>query len=167
MSEMKDYLMTKEAQETAWKYADIINASRTETEESLCKHPRMPLDNRAKIFSPFAALRGYEQKIASEGMKTLRVEKQIMSEEETEKLSFKLSQVVKGMMVTVIYFQGDEREDGASQFGFYQEISGKVEKIDAVESLLRISGKIIPFSDIQDVSSETILSFDDENRGNE
>ena len=30
----------------------------------LMKHPRMSVANRAKIFSPFAALRGHNEKIA-------------------------------------------------------------------------------------------------------
>ena len=36
---------------------------RPQTEESLRRHPRMTLQNRAKIFAPFAALRGYEEQL--------------------------------------------------------------------------------------------------------
>ena len=52
------------ARETARKYADILHAQRPDGEESRRKHPRMSLQNRAKIFSPFAALRGYDEQIA-------------------------------------------------------------------------------------------------------
>ena len=52
--------------ETARKYADIIGMERPQTAESLRRHPRMTLQNRAKIFSPFAALRGYEEQLAEE-----------------------------------------------------------------------------------------------------
>lgn len=52
--------------ETARKYADIIDMERPQNEESLRKHPRMTLQNRAKIFSPFAALRGYDDQLAEE-----------------------------------------------------------------------------------------------------
>ena len=159
---MEDYLKTKEAQETARKYADIIHKSRPMSEDSLCKHPRMPLENRAKIFSPFAALRGYEQKIASEGVKKQRVEKQTMSEEETEKLSARLNQIVKGMYLTVIYFQEDLTEQGSSPFGFYQELSGEVEQFDTVGKTVRINGEIIRLEDILDIASEMIQLPDDE-----
>ena len=54
---MENYKNSKIGQETAQKYGDIIEMERTQTEESLRKHPRMTLQNRAKIFSPFAALR--------------------------------------------------------------------------------------------------------------
>lgn len=158
---MEDLLKTKEARETARKYADIIRLSRPVSEESLCKHPRMPLENRAKIFSPFAALRGYEQKIAAEGVKMQRVEKQILSEEETEKLSNKLNQVVKGIYLTVIYFKGDSEEQGNSLFGFYQELTGKVNAIDPIEQMIRIDGITVRFEDILDVAGETALAQDD------
>ena len=45
------------------KYADILHGSRPEPSY---RHPRMTLSNRAKIFSPFSALRGYEEEIAAE-----------------------------------------------------------------------------------------------------
>ena len=157
---MEDLLKTKVAQETARKYADIIHLSRPMSEESLCKHPRMPLENRAKIFSPFAALRGYEQKIAAEGVKMQRVEKQILSEEETEKLSYKLNQIVKGMYLTVTYFKGDSEEQESSSFGFYQELTGKVEAIDPIERMLRIDGIAVMFEDIYDIAEEAVSAQD-------
>lgn len=159
---MEDLLKTKEAQEAAKKYADIIHRERPVSEESLCKHPRMPLENRAKIFSPFAALRGYEQKIAAEGVKMQRVEKQILSEEETEKLSQKLNQIVKGMYLTVTYFKGDSEEQESSSFGFYQELTGKVETIDPIEQTIRIDGITVKFEDIFDVAGEMIQELKSE-----
>lgn len=60
---MEDYKHTKEGQLVARKYADILDKSRPQTEQSLRRHPRMPVQNRAKIFAPFAALRGYEEKL--------------------------------------------------------------------------------------------------------
>ena len=41
---------SKIGQETAQKYGDIIEMERPQTEESLRKHPRMTLQNRAKNF---------------------------------------------------------------------------------------------------------------------
>ncbi len=61
---MKNWKTSKTGLETARKYADIINMERPQTEESLRRHPRMTLQNRAKIFSPFAALRGYDEQLA-------------------------------------------------------------------------------------------------------
>lgn len=63
---MENYKTSKVGMETARKYADIIDMERPQNEESLRKHPRMTLQNRAKIFSPFAALRGYDDQLAEE-----------------------------------------------------------------------------------------------------
>ena len=152
-----DYLNAKEAQETARKYADILHAARPESEESLRKHPRMSLENRAKIFSPFAALRGYEQEIAREGWKMRRVERPIPSEGEVEKLSVKLAQVMKGMEVRVIYFQEDTADLSDRHMGCYCEISGGVEAIDSVDQTIRVNGQVISSGDIQDIAGSMIL----------
>ena len=65
----KNTLMGKAVQK---KYADILHGSRPEPSY---RHPRMTLSNRAKIFSPFSALRGYEEEIAAEGEEHLKVTK--------------------------------------------------------------------------------------------
>ena len=152
-----NYMDSKEARETARKYADILHAARPAGEESLLKHPRMPLENRAKIFSPFAALRGYEQEIAREGWKMRRVERPIPSEEEIEKLSAKLAQVLKGMEVRVIYFQEDTADPSGRHMGCYCETSGRLEAIDPVGQTIRINGQVISFANIQDIAGSMIL----------
>ena len=47
------------------KYKDIIDKSRPQHDEDEfeARHPRMPREARAKIFAPFAALKGYEEAI--------------------------------------------------------------------------------------------------------
>ena len=47
---MENYKNSKIGLETAQKYGDILEMERPQTEESLRKHPRMTLQNRAKIF---------------------------------------------------------------------------------------------------------------------
>ena len=55
-----DYKNTVEGKEVQKKYRDILYSSRTEIPQG---HTRMDINNRAKRFSPFAALRGYEEEI--------------------------------------------------------------------------------------------------------
>ena len=98
---MADFRNTKEGRNVAQKYADILHLSRPEPP---VKHPRMALSNRAKIFSPFAALRGFDDEISSEGASKLLVKKVELSDEEKNTLSDKLLQVKKGMKVVVRYF---------------------------------------------------------------
>ena len=63
---MENYKNSKIGRETAQKYGDILEMERPQSEESLRKHPRMTLQNRAKIFSPFSPLRGYDEQLAAE-----------------------------------------------------------------------------------------------------
>lgn len=152
---MTDYKNTPEGKTVRQKYADLLPLSRPEPIK-----PRMMLENRAKIFSPFAALRGYEDEIYAEGMEKLKVEKIEMSDGEKEILSDRLQQLQKGMAVRIRYFKGDES-------GYYKEISGVIERIDIVSQELRIMtgekkdwGKVLPvviaFDDIVEINGEGI-----------
>ena len=114
---MENYKNSKIGRETAQKYGDILEMERPKTEESLRKHPRMTLQNRAKIFSPFAALRGYDEQLAAEKQRTERVTKRILTEEEMSALSDRLMQVTKGMTITVRYFKEGYRPPGDSRSG--------------------------------------------------
>ena len=116
---MENYKNSKIGQETAQKYGDIIEMERPQTEESLRKHPRMTLQNRAKIFSPFAALRGYDEQLAAEKQRTERVTKRILTEEEMSALSDRLMQVTKGMTITVRYFKEDTAHPEVPAVGNY------------------------------------------------
>ncbi|MCD7865016.1 MAG: hypothetical protein LUG54_03190 [Clostridiales bacterium] len=55
----------------------------------------MPLSERAKIFAPFAALRGHSDRLSEETGKLLKREKMEVSEEKAEILSGKLLRVKK------------------------------------------------------------------------
>ena len=61
---MQDYTHTPAGQAVARKYADILTQERQDTPEGRMKHPQIPRENRAKIFSHFAALRGYDDTLA-------------------------------------------------------------------------------------------------------
>lgn len=99
--------------------AAVNDMGRPQSEESLRKHPRMTLQNRAKIFSPFAALRGYDEQLAEEKQRTERVTKRILTEEEMSDLSDKLMQVTKGMTITVRYFVEDTAHPEIPAVGNY------------------------------------------------
>lgn len=121
---MADFKNTREGRNVAQKYADILHLSRPEPP---VKHPRMALSNRAKIFSPFAALRGFDDEIFSEGASKLLVKKVELSDEEKNDLSDKLLQVKKGMKVVVRYFVKT-----AESTGKYISLTGTVVMIDPV-----------------------------------
>lgn len=163
---MADFKNTKEGRTVAQKYADILHLSRPKPP---VKHPRMALSNRAKIFSPFAALRGFDDEISSEGASKLLVKKVELSDEEKDALSNKLLQVKKGMKVVVRYFvritENTEK---------YISMTGTVVMIDPVYRELKVLQDsdrkavgiekelpvIIPFDDIADLAGEGITNIE-------
>ena len=158
---MENYKNGKIGQETAQKYGDIIEMERPQTEESLRKHPRMTLQNRAKIFSPFAALRGYDEQLAAEKQRTERVTKRILTEEEMSALSDRLMQVTKGMSITVRYFKEDTAHPEVPAVGNYITLTGKAENIDTVFHILQINKTVIPFENLLEISGDDIMEIDD------
>jgi len=103
------------------------------------------VENRAKQFVPFAALKGYEEALrAKEKIVVSKVE---FSEEKKEELNRKLLQVHKNDMVTVVYFCKDE----------YLQMEGRVSRIDKDMRILKVVNTKIAFSDIYDVWGSNIL----------
>ena len=153
---MENYKNSKIGRETAQKYGDILEMERPQTEESLRKHPRMTLQNRAKIFSPFSPLRGYDEQLAAEKQHTERVAKRILTEEEIAALSDRLMQVTKGMTITVRYFKEDTAHPEVPAVGNYITLTGKADRIDPVFRTLQVGDIVVPFEDLVEVSGERI-----------
>lgn len=108
----------------------------------------MLMSNRAKIFSPFAALRGYEDEIASEGRDHLKGNRIELSEEGKQALNQTISQLRKGQSVKVQYFTD----------GYYENIAGILDAVNVINKELRIYTGFI-----NDTGKElqTIIVFED------
>jgi hypothetical protein len=160
---MADYRNTKEGRIVSQKYADILPLSRPEP-----IRPRMTTLNRAKIFSPFAALRGYEEEINDQNRVQDLVTKTELSDEDKNTLSDKLLQVKKGMMLTVQYFKADEVY---APLGSYRMITGAIAKIDPVYREIEIhtagSGfekdtkARISFDDLVEITGDGIVGIEE------
>ena len=133
---MDDYKNSKKGRIVSQKYADILQMERPEPS---AKHPRMSLGSRAKIFSPFAALRGFDDELAEEGAQTLRVPKAELSDEEKAALSAKLATLRRGMAVTVRYFVPDLLCPASPPVGRYQTATGAVQALDPIAKTLRLA----------------------------
>ena len=120
---MTDYKNTPEGKAVQMKYADLLPLSRPEPIK-----PRMTAQNRAKIFSPFAALRGYEDEIASEGKDHLKGKRIELSEEQKELLGSRIRLLRKGQSVRVKFFTDR----------YYEDLLGKVDSVDAINKELKI-----------------------------
>ncbi len=123
--------MTKAEQQ----YADIIHLSRPEPAEILRRYPRQPLSERAKIFSPFAALRGHEERLADEDDRLLLVEQAELTEEDQRALNEKIGSLKKGTEAVVTWFEPEEETQG---LGRYQTVAGTILEADPALGRLRI-----------------------------
>ena len=122
------------------------------------KHPKMQLSQRAKIFSPFAALKGFEEAIDDKVQGEL-------SDEEQDALEAALSwlhdmtknlRAAKENRVTaaVTFFVpcADENHEAYGRGGSYECYTGTVWKVDPVltKSLL-IGDRTIEFSELAEI----------------
>lgn len=131
------------------KYDDIMNLSRPKS-----TRPSMPIADRAKIFMPFAALKGYEEAIEEQQKLTAaRIE---LSEEKKEELDECLREL-SGMLVngrlpevTIRCFVKNEKVSMEEQreLGNYIDITGKVKKIDTLYEQIIIDEQTIALNDI-------------------
>lgn len=135
------------------RYDDIINLPRPES-----KHPHMSNADRAKIFSPFAALKGHTETIRKKEI--LRVNKIDLSVEAAAALNEKLTLLEKGQMVTITYFFSDPGPDGTggTAEGIYITLSGIIKHLDSISRILEIENHKINFDDIADIRSDKFLT---------
>ena len=130
-------------------YDDIIHLPHPTSS----KHPRMPIADRAAIFSPFAALTGHASAIAETARLTgRRVELDEDAKAELDRRqAILLEHIVEQPEVTVTWFQPDERKDG----GAYVTTTGRLKKIDEAERVLLLTdGTRIPLEDVASLKSD-------------
>ncbi len=103
------------------------------------KH-KMPIEERAKQFMPFAALSGLPDALAKK--EKVLVPKIELSPEMEEELDRQMHLLSKGKMATVVYFQKGE----------YIKITGLVARVDETSRLLQIVNTKIRFEDILQIT---------------
>lgn len=130
-------------------YDDILRLPHPTSE----RHPRMPISDRAAIFSPFAALSGHSAAITE----TARLTQRRIELDEDSKARLDLKQQVLAAAidrqpeVTVTWFQPDERKEGGS----YVTAAGRLKRVDTLERVLVLTdGTKIPLDDVLDMASE-------------
>lgn len=129
------------------KYDDIIKLPHPTSK----RFSRMPLEERAAQFSPFAALTGYDAVIRETARLTdRRVE---LDECRRQELNAALRDLAVRLEsrpeVLVTYFLEDTRKEG----GEYVHVSGRLKKIDSFSRTLVLEdGTIIPIDDILELS---------------
>ena len=102
---------------------------------------KMPIEERAKQFMPFAALKGLPDALAQK--EKVLVPKIELSPEMEEELDRQMHLLSKGKMASVVYFHKGE----------YIKITGLVARMDETSRLLQIVNTKIRFEDILQVES--------------
>lgn len=105
------------------------------------------MSDRARQFLPFDALKGFKQAIKER--EKIKVEKIELSEEMAEVLSFKLTQIKKGMMIKIKHYLDEE----------YIETIGLVSEFNETFRYLKIVKTKIMFDDILDIQGNEIKDY--------
>ena len=132
----------------SFNYDDIINLPYPRNDwNTLIKHPRMSIENRAKIFAPFAALRGHSDAVEETAERRLTIRQDELMEDSRLELNEALGALAERLqqgehpVVKVSYFVQDRVL--AEGVGTYEELEGTVAKLDAVTQTIQIVDKII------------------------
>lgn len=123
-------------------YQDIIHLSRP-----FSNHPKMAIANRAKLFTPFAALRGFDIEILTQEQDRLLMPQISLASDREEEIYRVLNGLHQGDWATVTYFV-PVKHIAQQLLGEYTVVSGEVKRVDDVEQLLVLENCPIPFSTI-------------------
>lgn len=140
----------------SFNYDDIINLPYPRNDWNfLIKHPRMSIENRAKIFSPFAALRGHSDAIEETAEKKLTIRQDELMEDSRLELDETLGVLADRLqqgehpIVKVTFFVQDRVL--AAGVGTYDEVEGTVSRLDAMAQTIQIVDRVIPLNIVQKI----------------
>ena len=131
------------------KYDDILHLPHPTSK----KHPRMPISDRATIFSPFAALTGHAAAIQETARLT---DQKIELDEDTKaeldrRQAILLEHIAEQPEVTITWFCPDEKKSG----GAYVVTVGRLKRVDETAGTLRLAdGMTIALDEIVDLQSD-------------
>ena len=153
-----------------FKYDDVIRHGKPVhaiNDSFAVKHPSMALGKRAKIFSPFDALKGFTE--AVEAKDELYVERVELSEDECadlDRIIGELKELVcngyaareNNVTVTVKHFVPcvDENNDAYGFRGQYVDTKGVLTEINTVRRYITVDGRKILFGDILSIDKREI-----------
>lgn len=123
------------------KYEDMLHLPRPSS-----RRPKMPRQDRAKIFAPFAALNGHDGAIyAKEQVLIPQIEKTAYGE---EILNEALRMVKRGDTVSVTWFCPVEQRQGET-VGIYRTLIDQVECVNIQERVICLGGQRISFDNLE------------------
>lgn len=127
-------------------YEDIIGLPHHQSKT----HKQMSVHDRAAQFSPFAALKGYDEEIEEAARYT--EERRELDESRTDEINALLTalQDRAGVPLTVTCF----RQDGKKGGGEYVTVKGRLKRIDGYAKKLILEEESVDFRDVVDIVVE-------------
>ncbi len=177
---MQSYAIPAAASAAMARYGNIIFLERPVHDGDLFsrRHPAMTRLNRAKIFAPFAALVGFDERVRRKEIRYVpKVELDAEEEWELNQRLLILHELTansklaraNAVVVKVDYFVicTDSENDAYMEKGQYLTVTGRVVKVDShtQELTLMVDGakQVIPFADIYQITDPTNILFQKEN----
>ena len=121
-------------------------------------------EDRAKIFAPFAALKGYEDAIAAK--QKIVVPRVNLSEEVKEYLDRQLGRITHLLeegthpIIRVVFFEKDhtvqKKQEDEEEKGQYIQFTGMVAKLDTTSGWIQIVDRKLQLKDICKIESEEL-----------
>ena len=105
---------------------------------------RMPIEQRAKIFLPFAGVRGLDEALERKRQEHFMEERIILSEDGEREIDSVLSSISKGDRIAVSSYEN----------GHYTEKEGIVMKKDGMEGYVLMESGPVYFQDIQSIKKK-------------
>ena len=135
-------------------YQDILYCSRP-----VSRHPKMSIENRAKLFTPFSALRGFDIEILTQEQDRLLMPQISLASDREEEIYRVLNGLHQGDWATVTYFV-PVKHIAQQLLGEYTVVSGEVKRVDDVEQLLVLEGASVPFGNIHSLVVQGLEGVD-------
>ncbi len=129
-------------------YSDILNKERPAPVQ-----PPMTLENRANIFAPFAALRGFDIEILTKEQDKELEPRVILSSDMQQQIEWELETLEPGDTVTIERFL-PHKLIGGQEMGQYVSKQGRVIKVSPEDMQLVLDSGVVPFQNIRDIYRE-------------
>ncbi len=128
-------------------YAKLVYRARPAS-----KRPKMTLENRAKIFAPFAALRGFDISILTAGKERVLVPRVTLCEQALEEMERTVERLRPGDAVRVTRFRPEKRAQG-EELGSYETGKRIFLGIDREARLLLTANGAVPLDDVRELAA--------------
>lgn len=135
-------------------YGDMIHLSRP-----ISRHPKMSVENRAKLFAPFSALRGFDIEILTKEQDRLLVSRVTLGTDQQELIRHRLNDLRSGQRVTVTHFALAKELEGIS-LGEYVTQTGQVRRVDDFYQVLVLDNGVVAFEDIRELEAQNVEGAD-------